>query len=55
VRFTAYGGLIVPGALLRRSTSPAPPFSTDGPSGRSENTLPVTLVQKLALEGEKSQ
>src|SRR5688500_1363671 len=53
LRFTTLVG--ADGSLPRRSTSPAPPFSTTPPSGRSLKVLFGLEVQRPALMGEKSQ
>ena len=55
VRLTAVVGDA--GSLPLRTTSPAPPFSTSGPSGRSENGLtPVgNGVHAPRLVGENTQ
>src|SRR5438552_192865 len=54
VRFTVKGAA-AERLLPLRSTSPAPPFSTTPPSGRSLLVLLATVVQVPALAGEKSQ
>src|SRR5918996_788573 len=55
VRATVKGGFATSGLLPRRSTSAAPPFSTVGPSGRSEYAPVPETVHRPALDGEKSQ